>query len=130
MAIEQLTEACWFASYPGDDDESGGGAHYATEAEARKVAASEEDPLIPVDVGQFSAPCWTVTCDGDCGRPLEDGEMEWTLHLPSRLEAEGTAEDYDWTVTAEIKTYCEADKPDGVVALVARQIPGQGTLDG
>jgi hypothetical protein len=129
MAIEQLAEHCWYVSYPGSDDD-GGDTHYADETEARNEAAAtrRDDPLLKVDVGPYSAACWVVTCDGDCGAPLNDGEYDWTLHLESRTEAEHTCADYDWTVTAEGLAYCERDKPAAVQAVVTEQIPGQIAL--
>jgi hypothetical protein len=118
MAIEQLAERCWYVSYPGCDDDCGD-THYTAESARNEAAAIRRDDA------QL-----TVTCDGPCNQPLQDGEYDWTLHLESRAEAEHTCADYDWTVTAAGLAYCEDDKPDGAVPVVTEQIPGQGALLG
>jgi hypothetical protein len=120
MAIEQLTYQCWYVRDPGGEDHQND-IHYKDEAGAQKDAAeirrdhAADDPVdpLPVEVGQFPAPCWIAQCDGPDAHPLEDGEWEWTLHGETRAEIEKWCGEYGWILTRDGQVFCDEDPPDG-----------------
>ncbi len=120
MPAKQLIDRCWVIAERDPEYD----AHYKTEAAARGDDGRQVKQLDP---------CWIVTCDpgGDDEDPLEDGEYEWTLHAPSREQAEKWALDYGWIVTRDGETICPDHAPDcsGADLAVVEQIPGQITMD-
>ena len=135
MAIEQLTQPCWYARYDGGEDYENQ-IHYSTESTAQKAAAEirpggEPGETPAVETGRMAAPCWTARCDG-CEEPLEDGEYEWMLHLETRAETEQVCTEYGWIVTRDGRVFCDGCAPecDRADLVVTEQVPGQGALLG
>jgi hypothetical protein len=138
MPFNQLAAPCWVL-----DPEGGPGGedlgHSVTEAEALKDLKDHYPPedYAPgtVTVVVQPAPCWTITCDGECGDRPEDDEYGWNIHCATRKEAEVFAESCGWIITKDGRVFCEDDTPagqsleDGGLAVV-EQIPGQLTLLG
>jgi hypothetical protein len=130
MAIERLAQPCWVL-----DPEGGSSgeehSHWPDEASARKDLDEDGDRDPKVTVRLLPAPCWTVTCDGECGVTIDE-EEEYIFHYPSSAEAESDAADMDWLTTTDGRLFCAEDAPDCATADLRRleQVPGQFTLDG
>jgi hypothetical protein len=135
MPIEQHAQPCWYARYDGGEEYENQ-IHYDTSPQAHKAAReirSDEEPgqTPSIEVGEMDSPCWTARCDGRfCGAPLEDGEMEWTLHLETRAEIEKVATEYGWIVTKDGAVLCDGCAPgcEDADLIVTQQVPGQGEL--
>lgn len=135
MPFDRLATPCWVL-----DPEGGPGGedlgHSPTEADAledlKEHYPPKDYPDVKITVTCLPAPCWTVTCDGDCGEQPEDDEYGWNIHCASLKEAEEFAESCGWIVTRDGGVFCPDDAPDCAVAdlAVVEQIPGQLTLDG
>jgi hypothetical protein len=137
MPVKQLATPCWYARYDGGEEYQND-IHYDTSPQAHKAAkeigGGDEPGQTPaVEVGEMDAPCWTARCDGPgCDAPLEDGEMEWVLHLETRAEIEAVATEYGWIVTKDGTVLCDGCAPgcEDADLAVTQQVPGQGELPG
>ena len=131
MPVKQLATPCWYARYDGGEEYQND-IHYDTSPQAHR-AAKEIRSDASVETGRMDAPCWTARCDGRfCGADLEDGEMEWVLHLDTRAEIEAAATEYGWIVTKDGTVLCDGCAPgcEDADLAVTQQVPGQRELPG
>lgn len=108
--ITQETYRCWvIGRLPGDTE-----PHFKTSkaarAELRKMREEDEDHVAGATVRRLGVPCWTVTCDGECGLTIDEDE-DGVIHHVSAGGALRTAALWKWVLADHEHVFCGEDAP-------------------
>ncbi len=106
--ITQETYRCWvIGRLPGDTE-----PHFKTSkaarAELRKMREEDEDHVAGATVRRLDVPCWTVTCDGECGLTIDEDE-DGLIHFTDAGDAMRTVRNWEWRLVDHEHVLCPAD---------------------